>query len=67
MLTVSDDGSGPGAAREGDDPSVRMIGYRARLLGGSALLHHPPAEHGLIEVTIPLHSAAGPPPGDLPT
>jgi two-component system sensor histidine kinase UhpB len=54
-LTVSDDGRGPVAGDAPDDLELRMIGYRARLLGGSVRLERPPGGDGRCEVTIPLH------------
>jgi PAS domain S-box-containing protein len=59
-LVVSDDGRGPGPGRDADALGLRMIGYRARLLGGSVRFDQPSAGRGRIEVTIPLKDLNGP-------
>ncbi len=59
-LVVSDDGRGPGAASAAGDLGLRMIGYRARLLGGSVRFEDSSASGGRIEVTIPLPDATTP-------
>jgi two-component system NarL family sensor kinase len=54
-ITVSDDGRGPAAGDAADDLELRMIGYRARLLGGNVRVERPAAGDGRCEVTVPLH------------
>ena len=38
-LSIADDGRGPGPVHEADDLGLRMIGYRARMLGGATRDH----------------------------
>ena len=57
-LSVSDDGAVAGAAGTAGDLGLRMIGYRARLLGGAVRIGNPATGAGRFEITIPL---PGPP------
>jgi len=53
-LTVDDDARGPEPTGGAGEFGLRMIGYRARLLGGSARLARLPDGDGRCEVSTPL-------------